>query len=186
VIGPLYLTQLLVPKMAEQGGGIVVNVSSLAGLQESAAPVGNGGWGLGYSISKAGIHRAAPGLAKELRELNIAVINVEPGLVQTERVTHDQANLDATAERMEGRLGNQVNAQESNVPGICIAHIATHKYPMVFSGRLIESFTYVVEHELVDAEALPPLYGPPNWGVPMPYRLMPERVNRWFGQGGAD
>src|SRR5262245_30716805 len=127
--------------MADTGGGIVFNISSLSGSQETAAPVGGGGWGLGYSISKAGINRAAAGLAKELKEYNVAVINIEPGLVTTERVAADQTKLDDRQERMEIRRGGNL-ALPSNTPGQCIAHIARHKYPMVFSGRTIESFTY--------------------------------------------
>jgi NAD(P)-dependent dehydrogenase (short-subunit alcohol dehydrogenase family) len=172
VVGPLYLTQLLVQKMIEQGGGIVFTIDSAAGWQETAAPVGNGGFGLGYAITKAAMHRMPLGLGKEFKEHNVAVVNVDPGLVGTERIAQDMAKFGVSMD----------HSQPINIPGLCIAHIANHKYPMVFSGRMVESFNYVVEHELVDASVMPDLYGPEAWGVPMPWRLLPERVAGWIKQ----
>lgn len=172
VVGPLYLTQLLVRHMAEQGGGIVFTIDSGAGWQETAAPVGNGGFGLGYAITKAAMHRMPQGLGKEFKPFNVAVVNVDPGLVGTERIAQDMAAFGVTMD----------HSQPINVPGLCIAHIANHKHPMVFSGRMVESFNYVIEHDLIEAEQMPDLYGPKEWGVPMPWRLLPERVAGWLKQ----
>src|SRR5205823_4536055 len=74
VIAPLHLIKLCLPAMKRQGGGIVINITSSAGERETPAPIGQGGWGLGYSLSKAALNRMVPGLAKELRPYNIAVI----------------------------------------------------------------------------------------------------------------
>ena len=43
-----------------QGGGIVINVTSSAGHTETPAPIGQGGWGLGYSLTKAAFGRTLP------------------------------------------------------------------------------------------------------------------------------
>src|SRR5437016_5985126 len=85
VIAPLHLIKLCLPAMKRQGGGIVINITSSAGERETAAPIGQGGWGLGYSLSKAAMNRMVSGLAKELRPYNIAVIGLMPGFVSTER-----------------------------------------------------------------------------------------------------
>src|SRR5438128_6569988 len=65
VVAPLHLVKLCLPAMKRQGGGIVINITSSAGTQETPAPIGQGGWGLGYSITKAAFGRMIPGLAKE-------------------------------------------------------------------------------------------------------------------------
>jgi hypothetical protein len=51
-------------------------VTSSAGDRETPEPIGKGGWGLGYSITKAAFNRMVAGLAKELREHNVAVIGL--------------------------------------------------------------------------------------------------------------
>src|SRR2546422_7330586 len=79
VIAPLTLVKLCLPAMKRQGGGIGININSGAGGRGTPAPIGQGGWGLGYSLSKAALNRMVPGLAKELRPYNIAVIGLMPG-----------------------------------------------------------------------------------------------------------
>src|SRR5207302_967059 len=67
VIAPLHLVKLCLPTMKRQGGGIVINITSSAGERETPAPIGQGGWGLGYSLSKAALNRMVPGLARRAR-----------------------------------------------------------------------------------------------------------------------
>ena len=85
VFAPLALIKLCLPAWKRQGGGIVINITSAAGQTETPAPIGKGGWGLGYSITKAAFSRMIPGLAKELRPYRVAVIGLMPGFVATER-----------------------------------------------------------------------------------------------------
>src|SRR2546427_351859 len=80
-----YSSTIKKTSMKRQGGGIIINVTSSAG-EETPLRIGEGGWGLGYSISKAAFNRMVPGLAKELREYGIAVIGLMPGFVGTERM----------------------------------------------------------------------------------------------------
>jgi short-subunit dehydrogenase len=75
--GPLILTQALIPVMREQGGGRIVNISSLGGRM--AFPAG----GL-YSSSKFSLEALSDVLRMELQGFNIQVSVVEPGPVITE------------------------------------------------------------------------------------------------------
>ena len=100
--------------------------------------------------------------SKEFKQHNVAVINIEPGYVGTERIAQDMAGFGFTME----------DALPTNLPGLCIAHLATHKYPLFFSGKTIEAYKYVVDHMLLDAEQLPPPYGPTHWGIPRPFRWL--------------
>lgn len=77
VIGPLALIQALIPGMREQGGGRIVNVSSLGG--RLAFPFG----GL-YSGSKFALEGLSDALRMELDAFNIKVSVVEPGPVTTD------------------------------------------------------------------------------------------------------
>ena len=77
VIGPLALVQALIPGMREQGGGHIVNVSSLGG--RLAFPFG----GL-YSGSKFALEGLSDALRMELDAFNIKVSVVEPGPVTTD------------------------------------------------------------------------------------------------------
>ncbi|NET60098.1 MAG: SDR family oxidoreductase [Symploca sp. SIO2E6] len=75
--GPLTLTQALIPTMRQQGGGRIINVSSLGGLL--AFPSG----GM-YSASKFALEALSDVLRMELEGFNIKVSVIEPGPVKTE------------------------------------------------------------------------------------------------------
>ena len=74
--GYFLLCNKVAPLMIKQGGGSIINISSIDGI--------NRGEGLGiYSISKAGVIMLTQVLAAELSQYNIRVNAVAPGLVQT-------------------------------------------------------------------------------------------------------
>ncbi|MGF6693882.1 NAD(P)-dependent dehydrogenase (short-subunit alcohol dehydrogenase family) [Metapseudomonas resinovorans] len=72
-----WLTGALLPAMAEQGGGSVVLMASIAGVR------GNKGLGL-YGLSKAALAQLARNLAVEWGPMNIRVNAISPGVIQTE------------------------------------------------------------------------------------------------------
>jgi short-subunit dehydrogenase len=76
VIAPIALTRILIPTFRAQGGGRIVNVSSLGG--RLAFPFG----GL-YSASKFALEGLSDALRMELEPFNIQVSVIEPGPVQT-------------------------------------------------------------------------------------------------------
>jgi short-subunit dehydrogenase len=77
VLGAIALIQALIPIMRDQGGGRIINVSSLAG--KIAFPFG----GL-YSASKCALEAVSDSLRRELTPFNIRVSVIEPGPVSTE------------------------------------------------------------------------------------------------------
>jgi NAD(P)-dependent dehydrogenase (short-subunit alcohol dehydrogenase family) len=156
VLAPLRLVKLAVPHMRAHGGGVFVHVTSGAGNNETPALPGEGGWGLGYSISKAAFNRIAAGLGKELRQYGIAVINLEPGYVGTERMAQDLKEF--------GFDGS--DALSVDLPGSVCAYLASHPTPMAFSGRNIDAPSFAVDVGLIDGASLPAPYGPTHWGLP--------------------
>ena len=79
-LGPLYLTQKLVPLLAASaGGGRIINVSSgLGQLQDMSDEYP------AYSLSKVVLNAITLQLADALKSKNIAVNTISPGWVRTE------------------------------------------------------------------------------------------------------
>ncbi len=109
-------------------------------------------------MTKAAFNRSTAGLAKELRGERIAVVNLEPGVVATERMVMytSQQGIDLDA-------GVSVD-----IPGMVCAHLAAHPTPMAFSGRTVDAPQFSVWAGLTDGTALPYPYGPTAWGAPPP------------------
>lgn len=77
VLAPLHLAQLVLPGMRARREGVVINVTSDAGVE--AYP----GWG-GYGASKAALEHVSRTLAAELEGSGIRVYVVDPGDMNTE------------------------------------------------------------------------------------------------------
>lgn len=74
--GPFLMTQAVAPLMRDQGGGAVVNITSISGLRASTLRVA-------YGTSKAGLAHLTKQQAAELGEYGIRVNAVAPGPVDT-------------------------------------------------------------------------------------------------------
>ncbi|HSW10504.1 MAG TPA: SDR family NAD(P)-dependent oxidoreductase [Bacillota bacterium] len=77
LLGPLAYIQAVLPHFSRRGGGLIINVSSLAGLM----PVPYLG---GYCASKHALVVLSRCLRAELREAGIRVMLVHPGAVETD------------------------------------------------------------------------------------------------------
>jgi len=82
VLGLLYTTDAAVETMKRQGGGHLVNISSVAGRKVTRDASGV------YAGSKHAVGAISEGLRHELLEENIRVTIVEPGAVATELTDH--------------------------------------------------------------------------------------------------
>ena len=91
----LWLANLVIPGMAERGGGAVVIVSSIAGIR------GTGVLGA-YGISKAADFALARNLAVEWGPKNVRVNCIAPGLVQTDFARALWENPEQLAKRNAG------------------------------------------------------------------------------------
>ncbi|MEA2451855.1 MAG: hypothetical protein QOG04_565 [Actinomycetota bacterium] len=97
-----HCTQIGAQKMVESGGGSIIQIASVAGIQgaEGLSP---------YSASKAGVIMMSQAVAKELAGSNIRVNSLAPGWIDTplnEWMTSDEGTL-AEAVKMVpmGRIG---------------------------------------------------------------------------------
>ncbi|MCP3396750.1 MULTISPECIES: SDR family NAD(P)-dependent oxidoreductase [unclassified Bradyrhizobium] len=74
--GPFLCTKAAAPLMREQGGGAIVNITSISAVRASTLRSA-------YGTSKAGLAHLTKQLAVELASLNIRVNSVAPGPVDT-------------------------------------------------------------------------------------------------------
>ena len=77
VLGALRVSQSFAPVLARQGGGTLVNISSVAGL------VGMTGM-ITYSATKAALHSLTQSTREALQEQGTRVVGVYPGPVETD------------------------------------------------------------------------------------------------------
>jgi 3-oxoacyl-[acyl-carrier protein] reductase len=82
--GPFACVRAFRPLLAENGGGVIVNISSHAGLSGK-------GSNIAYSSSKAGINAMTLSLARALVSEGIRVYALAPGFVDTGFVSRDPA-----------------------------------------------------------------------------------------------
>jgi len=101
LIGVARLTQLCLPYMRAQGGGRIINISSIGG--KLAMPLG--GW---YHASKFALEGLSDSLRNEVRPFGISVVVIEPGGVQSE--WSEIASEEATRYSAEGAYAGLVKS----------------------------------------------------------------------------
>ena len=110
VIAPFHLAQRLLPTMAAQGGGRIINVCSAAGQYNPPVPADQGGWGFAYGASKAAIARLAGCINTEYKQQNVRAFSVNPGVVTTEAVKATLGNDGVLAQRYGAATPEQIAA----------------------------------------------------------------------------
>ena len=110
VIAPFHLAQRLLPSMAAQGGGRIINVCSAAGQYNPPVPADQGGWGFAYGASKAAVARLAGCINTEYRLQNVRAFSVNPGVVTTEAVKATLGDDGVLAQRYGAATPEQIAA----------------------------------------------------------------------------
>lgn len=128
VLSQILLIQRVLPGMLARAGGTIVNLVSASGMSDPPAPAGQGGWGFGYSSSKAAFMRLVGVLAVEHPEAGLRLFNLEPGFILTEMMK--QSDL---AGEFESRFGGAPPA----VPAAVIAWLATEPAADAWHGQTV-------------------------------------------------
>ncbi len=105
VLGLLYCTHAALPLMREQGGGHIVNVSSVAGRRASL------GAGV-YNLTKWGVTGFSEALRQEALHANIRVTIIEPGFVETELLSHNESYVIDAAEKIKEKTGDVLRSED--------------------------------------------------------------------------
>jgi 3-oxoacyl-[acyl-carrier protein] reductase len=134
LVNQAYLTRLVLPGMIAQGSGVIVNLTSNAGIYRPKLTPDKGGWGFVYGSAKSGFHRIAEFVHLEHAKNGIIAFNVEPGFTVTEVLT---TLFGPTAGTDYGRAGVM-----PDVTGNVVAWLATQPEARELSGTLISSPTF--------------------------------------------
>jgi NAD(P)-dependent dehydrogenase (short-subunit alcohol dehydrogenase family) len=140
LVAPLLLTHAFLqhalsnPRHPETGWrATILNVTSDAGQRTPERTADDGGWSLMYAATKAGFHRMADMLALEYGNDGIRSLNINPGLVATERVLDSGANLEWIAR----------NGVGPEIIGDAVARLAAD--PQVENGAYVHAQNYLRE-----------------------------------------
>ena len=105
VLGLLYCTHAALPLMQEQGGGTIVNISSVAGRFARAGSAV-------YNATKFGVGAFSEALRQEVVDAKIRIVVVEPGFVATELQGHNQPAVREVIGQMEEQIGEVLQADD--------------------------------------------------------------------------
>ena len=105
-LGLLYCTHAALPVMGEQGGGHIVNVSSVAGRRSMLGSAV-------YNMTKWGVTGFSEALRLEALHANIRVSVVEPGYVETELQGHNTNPIVVDAmEKAKEAIGDVLQSED--------------------------------------------------------------------------
>ncbi|KAB0269451.1 SDR family NAD(P)-dependent oxidoreductase [Microvirga brassicacearum] len=94
-IGPIYRTaKAVIPHMLEQGGGAIVNISSLAAIRWTGYPY------FAYYATKAAVNQATVALAMQYARQGIRANCIMPGLIDTPLIYKQISGQYASVEEM--------------------------------------------------------------------------------------
>jgi dehydrogenase/reductase SDR family member 1 len=122
--------------MVAQRSGLIVNISFWAARKH----VGN----VAYGVSKAATDKLTADMAHELREHNVAVVSLYPGLVRTEKVMEAADFLDLS------------NSESPQFIGRAVAALAADPNIMEKSGRILVAAALAQEYSFTDIDGKQP------------------------------
>lgn len=124
------------PLMVARQSGLIVNISFFAAQREDR--------GVTYSVAKAADDRMAACMAYELREHQVAVIGLYPGLVRTESVMKAAQRFDLS------------NSESPQFIGRVIAALADDPDLMDKSGQILVAAAVALEYGITDIDGTQP------------------------------
>jgi NAD(P)-dependent dehydrogenase (short-subunit alcohol dehydrogenase family) len=145
VLAPLILNKLFLPGMIERRSGRIINITSASGYGDPTRPAGEGGWGMGYGISKGAFQRIAGFIKAEHERHGVCCFNVQPGLIATERIAADMGAFGITG------------GEPPEVVGAVVAWLARAPEAAGLNGQTVEAQFFCHERGLL-----------PGWPGPRP------------------
>jgi dehydrogenase/reductase SDR family member 1 len=124
------------PIMIAQGSGLIVNISFFAAQKDNA--------GVAYGIAKSASDRMAACMAYELREHNVAVVSLYPGLVRTESILKAAEYFDLS------------NSESPQFIGRAVAALASDPQIMSKSGQILVAAAVAQEYGFTDVDGQQP------------------------------
>ena len=129
-------SQLAGQVMTTQRSGLIVNISFWAAQKH----IGN----VAYGVSKAATDKMTADMSEELREYDVAVISLYPGLVRTEKVMQAAEWLDLS------------NSESPQFVGRAVAGLAADAKLMGKSGKVFVAAALAQEYGFTDIDGKRP------------------------------
>lgn len=142
VMTPFLLTRAVVSRMLEQGGGVVINVTSGAGESDPPVAAGKGGWGYAYGAGKAAVSRLAGILSVELGEQGIRAYTLNPGVVTTDALRATIGD--------KGVIALRAGSAPPQVPAAVMLWLATDEGAVDHQRKTIHCQSFAREHGIVE------------------------------------
>nr|CAB3237646.1 dehydrogenase/reductase SDR family member 1-like [Phallusia mammillata] len=131
--------------MVKQRRGLIVNISSIAGVSVQT-PV--------LSVCKVGLDRMAWDCAQDLKKYDVACISFWPGLVRTEMV---QEAKDAFIARSKTFAWIYEHSESSQFTGRCISHLLVDPDLMKKTGKILLSSDVAADFNFKDVDGRSPV-----------------------------
>ncbi len=141
ILTPFLLTRAVAQVMAEQGGGVVINVTSGAGESDPPVAAGKGGWGYAYGAGKAAVSRLSGIVAVELGDAGVCAYTLNPGVVTTDA-------LKATIGD-KGLIALRAGSAPPEVPAAVMLWLATDPRAPAYQRQTIAAQPFALEQRVV-------------------------------------
>lgn len=128
--------QLAAQVMASQRSGLIVNISFWAAQKH----IGN----VAYGVAKAATDKMTADMSHELREHQVAVVSLYPGLVRTEKVMEAAAWLDLS------------NSESPQFIGRVVAALAADSKAIERTGKVLVAASLAREYGFTDIDGKTP------------------------------
>ncbi len=138
------LIRHLLPGFIAQGGATVMNMISATAYLDPPGPIGKGGWGMAYAMTKAAFERVAPLLTVEHAGDGIVAYSIDPGHVVTERMRLKSA---------QRGFDQHFQAAGPEVIGAAVAWLATDPDgPADYAGTIVYAQREAKRRGLLDGD----------------------------------
>lgn len=141
MLSPFLLTRAVVSQMLEQGGGVVINVTSGAGETDPPVATGKGGWGYAYGAGKAAVSRLSGILSVELGDQGIRAYTLNPGVVTTDALRATIGD--------KGVIALRAGSAPPEVPAAVMLWLATADAAVDHQRKTIHCQPFAREHGIV-------------------------------------
>src|ERR1051325_420297 len=129
-------SQLAAQVMVAQQCGLIVNISFWAAQKH----LGN----VAYGVSKAATDKLTADMSHELRDYNVAVVSLYPGLVRTEKVMEAAQFLDLS------------NSESPEFIGRAVAALASDPEVLRHTGKVLVAAALAIEYGFTDIDGKTP------------------------------
>jgi NAD(P)-dependent dehydrogenase (short-subunit alcohol dehydrogenase family) len=128
VFAQLAVIRAALPYLLQREQPTILNMISATAYQDPPAKIGQGGWGMGYAMTKAAFARVAPLLHVEYGDVGLRAFSVDPGFTITEAME---------AKGVTGQYSQHFAGARPDVIGRAIRWLVTDPEADALRGQIV-------------------------------------------------